>query len=163
MLSPEAPIAISFWLAQNNLRNNSHSRERPDQVRTLGHCASRCEAVCRWILGYGGCVQSRDRGTTRAGPHRRLARAIGDRERLHSREGLAAPTAYGRPSVSSPDRCGSCPSSDFGAGRDPKGVRLVALAMQLEHAVDQVLYCAALLREGGEVTQVPLAGREVFW
>src|SRR5437870_1232652 len=35
--------------------------------------------------------------------------------------------------------------------------------MQLEHAVDQVLHRAALLREGGEVTQVPLAGREVFW
>src|SRR5216683_5568339 len=42
-------------------------------------------------------------------------------------------------------------------------MRLVALAMQLEHAVDQVLHRAALLREGGEVTQVPLAGREVFW
>src|SRR3984893_4996153 len=35
--------------------------------------------------------------------------------------------------------------------------------MQLEHAVDQVLHRAALLREGGEVTQVPLAGREVLW
>src|SRR6267142_779614 len=58
---------------------------------------------------------------------------------------------------------GSRPSSDFGSGRDPQGVRLVALAMQLEHAVDQVLHSAALLREGAEVTQVPLAGREVFW
>jgi len=35
--------------------------------------------------------------------------------------------------------------------------------MQLKHAVDQVLHRAALLREGGEVTQVPLAGREVRW
>src|SRR5437899_13026659 len=34
--------------------------------------------------------------------------------------------------------------------------------MQLKHAVDQVLHRAALLREGGEVTQVPLAGREVL-
>jgi len=42
-------------------------------------------------------------------------------------------------------------------------VRLVALAMQLEHAVDRALHRAALLREGGEVTQVPLAGREVPW
>src|SRR5438445_7088573 len=62
-----------------------------------------------------------------------------------------------------PDRCGSCPTSDFGSGRDPESVRLVALAMQLKHAVDQVLHRAALLREGGEVTQVPLAGREVRW
>src|SRR5882762_6122997 len=61
-----------------------------------------------------------------------------------------------------PDRCGSCPTSDFGSGRDPEGVWLVALAMQPEHAVDQVLHRAALLREGGEVTQVPLAGREIF-
>src|SRR5713101_5934979 len=35
--------------------------------------------------------------------------------------------------------------------------------MQLEHAVDQVLHRTALLREGREVTQVPLAGREVLW
>src|SRR6267154_4647157 len=34
--------------------------------------------------------------------------------------------------------------------------------MQLEHAVDQVLHRAASLRDGGEVTQVPLAGREVL-
>src|SRR6267378_6178103 len=34
--------------------------------------------------------------------------------------------------------------------------------MQLEHAVDQVLHGAAFLREGGEVTQVLLAGREVL-
>src|SRR3989442_11873964 len=61
-----------------------------------------------------------------------------------------------------PDRCGSSPTSDFGSGRDPEGVRLVALAMQLEHAVDQVLHGAAFLREGGEVTQVLLADREVL-
>ena len=42
-------------------------------------------------------------------------------------------------------------------------MRLVALAMQLEHAVDQVLDRAALLRDSGEVTQVLLAGREVLW
>ena len=41
-------------------------------------------------------------------------------------------------------------------------MRLVALAMQLEHAVDQVLHGAAFLRDGGEVTQVLLAGREVL-
>src|SRR4029077_2735616 len=35
--------------------------------------------------------------------------------------------------------------------------------MYLEHAVDQVLHRAALLREGREVTQVHLAGREVLW
>src|SRR5712691_1340885 len=58
---------------------------------------------------------------------------------------------------------GSGSSGDFGSGRDPQGVRLVALAMQLEHPVDQVLHRAALVREGGEVSQVPLAGREVFW
>src|ERR1700686_1123603 len=34
--------------------------------------------------------------------------------------------------------------------------------MQLEHAVEQVLHGAASLREGGEVTQVLLAGREVL-
>src|SRR6266567_3430546 len=34
--------------------------------------------------------------------------------------------------------------------------------MQLKHAVDQVLHGAALLREGGEVTEVPLAGRKVL-
>src|SRR5262245_27032005 len=33
--------------------------------------------------------------------------------------------------------------------------------MELEHAVDQVLDRAALLRDGGEVAQVLLAGREV--
>jgi len=51
-----------------------------------------------------------------------------------------------------PDRCGSCPTSGFGSGRDPQGVRLIAFAVQLEHAVDQVLHRAALLRDGGEVT-----------
>src|SRR5258707_15553420 len=35
--------------------------------------------------------------------------------------------------------------------------------MQLEHAVDQVHHRTALLREGGEVTQVSLAGGEVPW
>src|SRR5579864_3106321 len=56
-----------------------------------------------------------------------------------------------------PHRCSSCPSSDLGSSRDPKGVRLVALTMQLEHAVDQVLHRATFLRDGGEVTQVPPA------
>jgi hypothetical protein len=57
---------------------------------------------------------------------------------------------------------GSRPASYFGSGRDPQGVRLVAVAMQLEHAVDEVLHRASLLRDSGEVAQVLLAGRDVL-
>jgi hypothetical protein len=39
-------------------------------------------------------------------------------------------------------------------------VRLVALTVQLEHAVDQVLHAAALFCDGREVAHVLLADRE---
>jgi len=53
-------------------------------------------------------------------------------------------------------------SRHFGSSRDPQSVRLVALAMQLQHAVDQVVDRFTLLRDGSEVTKVPLTGREVL-
>jgi hypothetical protein len=40
---------------------------------------------------------------------------------------------------------------------------LVALAMQLEHAVDQVLHRAALFARVVKSRKVLLAGREVVW
>jgi hypothetical protein len=41
-------------------------------------------------------------------------------------------------------------------------VRLVAFAMSLQHAVDQVVDRITLLRDGSEVAKVPLAGSEVL-
>ena len=57
---------------------------------------------------------------------------------------------------------GSRSAGDFGSGRDPQGVRLVALAVQLEHGVDQIVHRVALVRDGGEVAEVLLAGLEIL-